>query len=89
MKKIVQSTGQGDGRSQGSNSDKGELFLSLLKCLDSVWGPHYLLGITYCSSLGINRPGREPNNSPVTSAQVTMLSTKVPLVLRFQLNEQQ
>jgi hypothetical protein len=66
-----------------------ESFLSLSKRPDWVWDPYYLLGSIYCNSLGVNRPGREPNNSPVPSAQVMMLSTKVPLVLRFQLNEQQ
>ena len=43
----------------------------------------------YPSSRGIKRPRREPNNSLVASAQVIFLSTKFPLVLRFQLNEQQ
>ena len=38
----------------------------------------------YWPSLGINRPGREPNNSPVPSAQVMTLGTKFPLVLRLQ-----
>jgi len=41
------------------------------------------------SSLGIKRPGREPNKSPVSSAEVMPLSTKFLLVLRLQLNEQQ
>ena len=33
------------------------------------------------------RPVREPNKSPPSSAEAMMLSTKVPLVLRFELNE--
>jgi len=37
----------------------------------------------------MNRPRREPNNSSVSSAKVMLLSAKFPLVLRFQLNEQQ
>jgi hypothetical protein len=37
----------------------------------------------------IKRPGCEPNNSPPSSAEAMMLSTKVQLVLRFELNEQQ
>jgi len=57
---------------------------------DWLWSPHIFLVSLYChSSPGIKRPGREPNNSPVSSAEVMMLSTMVPLVLRFQLNEQQ
>ena len=43
----------------------------------------------YPSSAGIKRLGREPNNSPPSSAEAMMLSTTVPLVLRFELNEQQ
>ena len=39
--------------------------------------------------LGIKRPGPESNNSPVSSAEVMLLSTKFPLDLRLQLNEQQ
>ena len=41
------------------------------------------------SSTGIKRPGCHPYNSPVSSAQVMMLSTNSPFVLRLQLNEQQ
>jgi hypothetical protein len=53
-------------------------------------GPHSLLDSFYrSSSLGIERTEREPNNSPVSSAQVMLLSSTVPLVLLFQLNEQQ
>ena len=89
MKKIAQSARQWDGGFQASKSDKGEYFLSLSKRPEWVWGPYYLLGIMYFNSLGTNRLGRKPNNSHVTSAEVMMLSTMVPLVLPFQLNEQQ
>ena len=52
--------------------------------------PNSLSEGTYLpSSIGIKRPVSETNNSPVSSAQVTMHSTKFPLVLRLQLNEQQ
>jgi hypothetical protein len=37
----------------------------------------------------MNRPRREPNKKPLSSAQVMLLSTKFPSVLRSQLNEQQ
>jgi hypothetical protein len=43
----------------------------------------------YPFSPEIKRQRREPNNSPVSSAAVMLLSTKFPLVLLFQLNEQQ
>ena len=44
----------------------------------------------YCPvSPWIKRPGREPNNSSVWSAEVMMLSSKFPLVLYFQLTERQ
>jgi len=77
------------GRSQVSNSGKGKCFLWFPKRPDWLWGPHILLVSLYChSSPGIKGPGREPNNSSALSAEVIMLSTKVPLVLRFQLNEQ-
>jgi len=42
----------------------------------------------YWPSMGIKRSRREPNNSPIFSAQEMMHSTKFPLVLRFQLSEQ-
>jgi len=42
-----------------------------------------------CASLRIKRPEHKPNNSPVSSAEMMMLNTKVKLVLRFQLNKQQ
>jgi hypothetical protein len=55
-----------------------------------LWSPHSLVVSMYCpSSLGIKQPGRQPNKSHVSSAEVMMLSSRVPLVLRFQLNEQQ
>ena len=74
----------------GSTSGKGESFLSRSKLPDWPWCPHSLLvGMFWPSSPGIKRPGSEPNNSPVSSADVKMLSTKVPFVLRFRLNEQQ
>ena len=70
-----------------SNSGTGESFLSPPEWL---WGPHIsLVSIKYLPSLGIKRLRREPNNSPVSSAQMMLLSTKCPLVLRFQLNEKQ
>ena len=44
----------------------------------------------YCPvSPWIKRPGREPNNSRVYSAQVIMLSSNFPSVLPFRLTEQQ
>ena len=73
-----------------SNSGKDECFLCPPKRPDCIWGPHSLLVSMYwSSSAGIKRPGREPNNSPIPSAEVKILSVKVPLVLRFQLYEQQ
>ena len=72
------------------NAGKGECILCPLKRPDWLWGTHSLLVSMYWpSSAGIMWPGREPNNSPVSSAEVKMLSTKVPLVLRFHVNEQQ
>ena len=69
-----------------SVSGNGECFHSSSKRLDSQWSPHSLLLHLYCpSSLGINQPERKPNNSPVLSAVVMMISTNIPLVLRFQL----
>ena len=44
----------------------------------------------YCPvSPWIKRPGREPNNSSVWSAEVMMLNSKFPSVLLVQLTEQQ
>ena len=52
--------------------------------------PHNLPVSTYWpSSIGINRPVSEPNNSPVSSAELMTQSTKFPSVLRLQLYEQQ
>jgi len=84
MKKIAQSARQWDGPSQGSKYDKGDFFYPFRNVQNGSGAR-----VMYCNSPGTNRPGREPNNSPVSSAEVMMLSTKVPLVLRFQLNEQQ
>ena len=78
------------GPSQGSNSGKGECFLCPPKRSDWLLGPHSLLASVYCASpRWIKRPGCQPNNSPVSSADGMMLSTKSLLVLRLQLNEQQ
>jgi hypothetical protein len=86
----VQSARLWAGRSQGSNSGKGECFLCPPKRPDWLLGPHSLLASVYClSSSGIKWPGCQPNNSPVSSADGMMHSTKFPLVLRLQLNEQQ
>jgi len=41
-----------------------------------------LVGI-YWTSMRIKRSRREPNNSPVSSAQVLNHNTQVPLVLTF------
>jgi hypothetical protein len=41
------------------------------------------------SSPVIKRPGPEPKNSSQASAELMMLSKNFPLVLGFQLNEQQ
>jgi hypothetical protein len=51
-------------------------------------GAHRTLWLL-CNSLGIRRSRREPNNSPLSSGQVILLSTYFKLVLRFHLNEQQ
>jgi hypothetical protein len=78
------------GRFQDSNSGKGECFLSSPKFPDRLWGPRSLVVSMYCPvSPRIKRPGREPNKSPVRSAEMMMLSSKFPLVLRFQLTGQQ
>jgi hypothetical protein len=90
LKKIVQSRRLLAGRCQGSNSGKGECYLCPPKRPDWLLGPHSLLASFYCpSSTGIKRPGCQPNNSPVTSAQVMMHSAEFPLALLLQLNEQQ
>jgi len=70
-----------------SNSGKNGRFLSTSKRLEWLWGPHSLLAHLYRSS-GIKRPEHEPNKLLVFSAEV-MISANVPLVLRFQVNEQQ
>ena len=76
-------------RSKVSNTGNGECFLCCPKCPDWLWGPHSLLvSMNWPSSLGIKRPGSQPNKSPPPSAKVMMLSTKFPSVLCFQLNEQ-
>jgi hypothetical protein len=90
LKKIVQSTRMCFGRSQVSNSGKGECFLFPPKRPDWLLGPHSLRASLYCSSSPwIKRPGCQPNNSPVSSADGLMHNTEFPLVLRLQLNEQQ
>jgi len=79
-----------DRRSQLSNSGKGECCLYPTKRPVRLLGPHsFLVSLYYPIWTGIKRPGREPNNSPLWSAEVMMLSTEIPFVLRFQLNEQQ
>jgi len=71
-----------------SNSGNGECFMFLPKRPKCPCGPHRLLVNMYWhSSAGIKRSGREPNNSTLSSAEVKMLSIKLPLVLRFQFNE--
>jgi hypothetical protein len=61
------------------------VFSAPSKSPDWLWGPQSLLVSMYwSSSLGIRRRGREPNNSSVSSAEVMIFSTKVPLVLSFQ-----
>jgi hypothetical protein len=78
------------GRSKFSNSGKCGCFLPSPKLADWLLGPQSLVGSMYCPFSALKkRPGREPNNSRVPSAEVMMLSSKFPLVLRFQLNEQQ
>ena len=78
------------GKSQGSKSGKGECFLSSPEVPDCLWSPHSFVVSMYCSvSPWIKRPGRGPNNTRVWSAEVMMLSSKFPLVLRFQLTERQ
>ena len=89
MKKIAQSTGLWAGCCQGSNSGKGECFVFLRKRRDWLLGSHNVLFSVYWTALGIKRPGREPNNSPVSSAQVMMFGINFPLALHLQLNEQQ
>ena len=73
----------------GLNSGICDCFLSPSKVLEGLWGSHNLLVYLYWpSSSEVKRPGHEPNNSPVTSAEVMVISTRIPLVLRFQLNKQ-
>jgi len=73
----------------GSNSGIDDSFLSPSKVLEGLWGSHNLLVYLYWpSSSEVKRPGHEPNNSPVSSAEFMVISTWIPLVLRFQLNEQ-
>ena len=70
-----------------SNSGKGESFLCPPEWL---WDPHIsLVSIKYPPTPGIKRPRRETNKSFVLSAQVMLLSTEFPSVLRFHFNEQQ
>ena len=61
------------------------MFSLLSKSPDRLWVSQSAL----VTKLWINRLRREPNNSPVSSADGMMLSTKLPLALRLQLNEQQ
>jgi len=73
-----------------SNSGNGECFLSPQKPPKRLRGQHRPKFRVYQISYpGIRRSRREPNNSPASSAQVMLLSTKFSSVLRFQLNEQQ
>ena len=55
----------------GFEFDRGEWFLSLQKFPGWFWGPQSFLVSLYWSF-----PGSEPNNSPVSSADVMMLCTK-------------
>jgi antibiotic biosynthesis monooxygenase (ABM) superfamily enzyme len=73
-----------------SNSGKGECFLSSPKLPDWLQGPSSRLVSLFCPvSSWIKRPEREPYNLSVWSAEVLILSSQFPLVLLFQLNEQQ
>jgi len=76
-------------RYQVSDSGNDGCFISLSKRQDWLWGLHSELVATYWRSLQIKRHTRQPNNSPVSSAEVMMHSTILPLLLSFQLNEQQ
>jgi hypothetical protein len=72
------STDEAVGRkTPGSNSSNGDCFLSPSKEVDWLCGPHSLLVHLYWPSAGITRPGREPNNSTVSSAEVKVIGTKV------------
>jgi hypothetical protein len=74
----------------GLSTGKCECFLCSPKRPVGPCVPQSLLVIMYwISSPEIKRPGPDPNNSPPPSAEVMMLSTVFPLVLRSQLNEQQ
>ena len=74
----------------GSNLGNDECFLCPPKRPDCLWGPNRLLvNIYWLSSADIKWPGREPNNSPLSSAEVKILSIKFSFVLRFHVNEQQ
>ena len=54
------------GWPQGSNSGKGECFLSSPKLPDWLWSPHSLVVSMYSPySTGIKRPGSEPIKSRV------------------------
>ena len=92
LKKMAQSIyGRGCGLDDPRFQFRwGRVFLSLPKRPKCIWVWHSLLvSMHWSSSSGIKRSGREPNNSSVSSTEVNILSTKVPLVLRFQLNEPQ
>ena len=66
-----------DERCKGSNSGKGECFFSSSNLPDRLWGTHsHLVNMYKFASAGIKRPGREPNNSPPSSAEAMMLSKR-------------
>ena len=47
------------------------------------------MGISCERDGSFNHEGRESTNSHFSTTQVMLLTTKIPLVLRFQLNEQE
>ena len=62
-----------------SNNVRRESFLSLPQPRDRLWVPRIpLVTMNWTSSGRMNRPRRETDNSPVSSAQVIFLSTKFP-----------
>jgi hypothetical protein len=65
----------------GSRPRRGSEFLSSPPCPDRLWGPPSLLINGYLGSFPgeVNRPGREADHSPPSSAVVRMRGAIPPL----------